>query len=766
MEDRGILYRVHTTIDRQLLFNRTDDELPKTNLISTIPSELQSKALKVVWQGEDNYTLPSFLRFDVQLDETDPVILDATSYQFEDLKNGSHRISITAIDEAQNRQVPTTVRSFRVQVPPEPKFMEPSTGSLLNTGTVTARWEGEHNAGEEDPILYSLKVDDGEWGDWTSENEATVEGLEDGEHAFFLRAKDVFENLSAQPVDVRFEVDSEPPTSVLEEIPRNWETLQAAWPDIPTYKVEFQVTGRDNRTAGSDLEYRYKIDGGIQSSWVSIGEMTTLTGLLDGTHKIEVETRDEAGNTQAEPTSIDFDFNTPPNTHLWVDETNAAGRTYRFQGKDSNSNLSDLTFRWKIDEDGEWSSWTIETQILAGDLLKGVSHGEHVLYLQARDSAGNVDPTPAEEIIEVDTIAPNAPAGIKATAQGDGSNVDLRWETVQEPGVVYQVYRSQTGIFDRNNVKNVYSGPNTRTRDIPGREEDTVNYYYFVTATDRSGNESDPGEVQSVKVLGNVQIRENQLKSYKQNVDSMIIGKRWAEVQNAAGEADLEIVPAVLVNHWKLAATAGTALSTDPQNIQQLLSARTGIENFLQSNPAVENKDLLTTQLEELKSAILWIRLKTYGLYGGIALVVLLVLFGIYRFIQSKKVTEMPVIHVNEGIPPEITPSKEALKDPTVLRRWAEVQADVNSAENWNRLAFAFHNIGELENAIHSLYKGLEIEPDNTKFHFQMGHFQKEIGKNKDAIRHFERYLELNPESTKSVEEVKTLLERLKKSEG
>ena len=762
MEDMGILYRVRTTIDRELLFNRTDNELPTTTLLSTIPSEIQSKFLKLIWQGEDNYTLPSFLRFEVQLDESEPVILDATSYEIDDLPNGSHRISITAIDEAQNRQVPSTVRTFRVQFPPDVTFATPTTGDLLNTSDVEVTWSGTDNVAEDEPLLFSLKVDDEEWGEWTTETSQVIEGLEDGEHAFFLRAQDSFENVTPEPVVVRFEIDSESPVSVAEELPRDWDNLQPVWPDLPNYRLDFKVTGRDNRTAGTDLEYRYKLDDGIASAWLPIEEQTSLTGLNDGTHKIEFETRDEAGNVQDPPTVLEFDFNTPPNTHLWVDETNVEGRTYRFQGKDSNSNVSDVMFRWKVDEDGDWSEWTIETQALASRILEGVSHGEHVLYLQARDAAGNVDPTPAREIIEVDTIPPAPPEGIKVSAQNDGSNVDIRWETSPE-AANYKVYRSTENTFNESRSRVVYSGPNTRTRDIPGREETTVTYSYFVTAIDKSGNESEPGEPQEVPVLGEVEIRENQFTQLKRTVDTLWGTKSWGEIQRTVSSADPEIVPPNYSQFWQAVSTAGTALESDPQLLPSLVAAKNSVQGFIQSNPQFEEVGRLQPIADELSSAILWIRLKKYGLWGAIALVVLAILFFVYKTIQNRKVTEMPTIRIDEGIPPEITPSKEALKDPTVLRRWAEVQADSTSAENWSRLAFAFHNIGELENAVQSLYKALEIEPENTRFHFQMGHFHKELGQNADAIRHFERYLELNPDSTKSVEEVKGLLDRLKK---
>lgn len=57
LTDRGISYRVQTTSNRQLLFNRTDDEPPLTEIISEIPRELTTPNLNISWQGKDNYTL-------------------------------------------------------------------------------------------------------------------------------------------------------------------------------------------------------------------------------------------------------------------------------------------------------------------------------------------------------------------------------------------------------------------------------------------------------------------------------------------------------------------------------------------------------------------------------------------------------------------------------------------------------------------------------------------------------------------------------------
>ncbi|MCA9450692.1 MAG: exo-alpha-sialidase, partial [Candidatus Omnitrophica bacterium] len=114
--DGGIAFKVEATPGRQILFNRTDNSPPQTKLITPVPSAISKPTLKIVWEGSDNYTLPDALRYELQMDEQAAFIVsDATNYQFDSLINGQHRLTIMAIDEAENRQVPPTVERFEVK---------------------------------------------------------------------------------------------------------------------------------------------------------------------------------------------------------------------------------------------------------------------------------------------------------------------------------------------------------------------------------------------------------------------------------------------------------------------------------------------------------------------------------------------------------------------------------------------------------------------------------------------------------------------------
>ncbi|MBE7490041.1 hypothetical protein HS121_17555 [bacterium] len=187
----------------------------------------------------------------------------------------------------------------------------------------------------------------------------------------------------------------------------------------PDYAVNFKVSGTDNRTAPEALEYRFRIDQEAYNEWRSVSQDAAVTGLPDGTHTLSFEARDEAQNIQPQPTLVHFIYNTPPNTRVWIDESGTSP-VYRFAARDKNSRQSDLTFRWRVDENS-WSDWTSETSLSIPDLIEKTEHGQHILYVQSRDAAGNEDPTPAQLAVDVDKQAPPTPQALQVVSRDDGA---------------------------------------------------------------------------------------------------------------------------------------------------------------------------------------------------------------------------------------------------------------------------------------------------------------------------------------------------------
>ncbi|WP_346188836.1 Ig-like domain-containing protein [Rubritalea halochordaticola] len=131
-------------------------------------------------------------------------------------------------------------------------------------------------------------------------------------------------------------------------------------------------------------------------------------------------------------------------------------------------------------------AWLI---VSSGGDLTGVPNvgddGLNIFTVQVDDGRGGVATTQLEIDVLPDTSAPAAPATLVATA-GDGS-VSLDWADNAEPDLVsYSVYRSMTS---GSGYLPIATGL-TMSGYIDGTALNGTTYYYVVTATDSSGNES------------------------------------------------------------------------------------------------------------------------------------------------------------------------------------------------------------------------------------------------------------------------------------
>jgi hypothetical protein len=91
----------------------------------------------------------------------------------------------------------------------------------------------------------------------------------------------------------------------------------------------------------------------------------------------------------------------------------------------------------------------------------------------------------------VDNLAPSTPCGF--TGDGDGSDIVVQWQPNDEEDLCrYRVYRGATEEFDISEALSVYETcDTTAVIDDLGGDPCEI-FYYRLTATDFSGNESDP----------------------------------------------------------------------------------------------------------------------------------------------------------------------------------------------------------------------------------------------------------------------------------
>jgi uncharacterized protein (TIGR03382 family) len=120
-----------------------------------------------------------------------------------------------------------------------------------------------------------------------------------------------------------------------------------------------------------------------EGSWT----FTPTTPLADGPYRVVVTAADATGNVSVPSNSVRFVVDTaPPDTNIVsgpTGETQDPDATFDF-----SSNESGVTYECNLDGAGFTACSDPAT-------FADVSEGEHTLQVRARDTAGNVDPTPA-----------------------------------------------------------------------------------------------------------------------------------------------------------------------------------------------------------------------------------------------------------------------------------------------------------------------------------------------------------------------------------
>jgi hypothetical protein len=186
-------------------------------------------------------------------------------------------------------------------------------------------------------------------------------------------------------------IDTTPPTTTIDLTPPN--------PDNNTTPT-FHFSG-DDGTGSGVASFQCKLDGGSYATCTS--PFTVSPTLTDGSHTFYVYATDHAGNSDASPASYTWTVDaTPPDTIIDThpsNPTNITGASFTFHG-DDGTGVGGLTYECKLDS-GSFASCT------SGQNYTGLSDGSHTFQVEAIDSLGNTDATPASFTWTVDTTAPD-----------------------------------------------------------------------------------------------------------------------------------------------------------------------------------------------------------------------------------------------------------------------------------------------------------------------------------------------------------------------
>jgi hypothetical protein len=203
--------------------------------------------------------------------------------------------------------------------------------------------------------------------------------------------------------------DTTPPDTTITANPPNPSNSSSA---------SFSFTGTDNITPSGSLTFECKLDGG---SFAACTSPQNYTGLADGSHTFQVRAKDAANLVDATPASYTWMVDTgAPDTTITANPTaltNSTSAPFSFTADESPA-----TFECKLDV-GTFAACTSPQN------YSGLAEGSHTFQVRAKDSANNVDGTPASYTWTIDTTAPTFSGARVTPSNANGwNNTDVTVE--------------------------------------------------------------------------------------------------------------------------------------------------------------------------------------------------------------------------------------------------------------------------------------------------------------------------------------------------
>ncbi|QJR10957.1 hypothetical protein DSM104443_02027 [Usitatibacter rugosus] len=292
------------------------------------------------------------------------------------LSDGSYTFRVQAVDLYGNATpYPYASRHWTVDtVPPETFILShPSdtTASQAPTFTFSA---------SEPATAFECKLD-AESGYTPCTSPKTYASLAEGAHQFSVRARDGAGQPDPTPPSFSWTVDLTSPDTLIVSGPAPASIFPAA-----TFVFSANEPGST---------FQCRLDG---AAFAACTSPATYSSLADGAHTFQVRAFDGAGNPDGSPSSF-----------AWTIDTVAAD-TAIVSGPSGATTQVSATFTFSSPEGGVTFECRLDGAAFAActspRVLSALSDGSHTFDVRAKDSAGNVDPTPASRTWTVDTTAP------------------------------------------------------------------------------------------------------------------------------------------------------------------------------------------------------------------------------------------------------------------------------------------------------------------------------------------------------------------------
>ena len=283
---------------------------------------------------------------------------------YADLGDGGHSFQVRATDAAGNTGA---AAAYAWTVDTVPPTAEVDSGPDDPSNSSSASFAISAN----ESVSFECRLDAGDWAACVSPQAYT--DLGDGMHTFQVRATDGAGNqgpaASFAWTILTVPTDNSPPDTTLTRLPANPSNSSTA---------EFEFGS--NEPGG----FECLLDTG---AWAGCSSPRVLTNLVDGEHTFAVRAVDLAGNEDPTPASFTWTVDTtPPQTTI---DTGPANPT-------SNTSAS---FTFSANEQEASFECSLDGAAFAPCSSRrdytGLAAGSRQFSVRAKDSAGNVDPSPA-----------------------------------------------------------------------------------------------------------------------------------------------------------------------------------------------------------------------------------------------------------------------------------------------------------------------------------------------------------------------------------
>ncbi|KFE68632.1 adventurous gliding motility protein AgmC [Hyalangium minutum] len=316
------------------------------------------------------------------------------------LPDGPHTVTATATDAAGNTATDSNTFTVDTVAPGAPVVNTPADGSTIADNTPT--YSGTADPGStvtisvDGTVVGTTTADSN--GDWSF---TPGTGISNGSHTVNATASDAAGNVSPVSNTNTFTVDASIPAAPVITGPANNTVTDDNTPVIsgtapPNSTVTVYVDGTPVGTTTSDAA----------GNWT----FTPTTPLADGPHDITATTTNGVGNVSPVSNTVHITIDTGvPDTSIVSGpsgETQSTSATFEF-----GSTESGVTYECKLDGAAEF------TECPNPATFANLAPGQHTLEVRARDSAGNVDPTPATATW---TVVQTPPTGGDRDFLGDG----------------------------------------------------------------------------------------------------------------------------------------------------------------------------------------------------------------------------------------------------------------------------------------------------------------------------------------------------------